>query len=190
MINEIFYVTGRGGSISEGLGVFLRDRAKQISGISLSNQFLATRFEDQLSEIVKHFERIERERIPVIANSYGAYLLLNSLIGLPQLRTKVLLLSPVVGILVSKIGYFKPPHKARIPIALADKNLLKPEHLAIFVGRLDYQCDLEALGQIAEKLAADRFSVIEGQGHMIDPQIVKVAVDAFLAENMIETTTT
>ena len=66
MINEIFYVTGRGGSISQGLGVFLRDRAKQVSGISLSNQFLATRFEDQLSEIITHFERIERERIPVI----------------------------------------------------------------------------------------------------------------------------
>ena len=180
MIDEIFYITGRGGSIHDGLGIFLKERASKVSGISLSVEYLSAEFDDQLAAIRSHFERIERDDIPVIANSYGAYLLLNSLINAPELRTKVLLLSPVVGTLVSKIGYFKPPHKQRIPDALRDSKLIKPAYLAMYVGRLDNQCDLVALDQIAGQLAADRFAVIDGQGHMIDKEIVKSVVDNFL----------
>lgn len=180
MVEEIFYVTGRGGSIHEGLGVFLKERAKEVSGVGLSDEFLSAVFDEQIAAIRKHFKRIENERIPVIANSYGAYLLLNSLIGFAQLRTKVLLLSPVVGALVSKIGYFRPPHKQRIPIALRSNDLKKPEHLVICVGRLDYQCDLSALEEIAKALQADRFSIFDGQGHMIDKNIVQAVVDEFL----------
>lgn len=180
MVEEIFYVTGRGGSINEGLGVFLKERAKAVSGIDLSEEFLKGVFEDQLAAIRTHFQRIEKERIPVIANSYGAYLLLNSLIGLSQLRTKVLLLSPVVGALVSKIGYFRPPHKERIPASLRSHDLKKPEYFVMCVGSLDYQCDLSALQEIAKTLQADRFSIFEGQGHMIDRTIVQAVVDEFL----------
>ena len=181
MIAEIFYVTGRGGSISEGLGVFLKERANTVSGIGLSKEFLSSAFDDQLAAIRSHFERIELEEIPVIANSYGCYLLLNSLINAPKLRTKVLLLSPVVGTLVSKDCYFKPAYAHRIPNALRNRTLPRPDHLAMCVGRLDNQCDLLALEQIAEQLGADRFAVIDGQAHMIDIQIVQAVIDEFLA---------
>ena len=180
MIAEIFYITGRGGSISEGLGVFLTQRARKVSGISLSKEFLSSDFEDQLASIRIHFERIQRDAIPVIANSYGAYLLLNSLINLPKLHTKVLLLSPVVGTLVSEAGYFKPPFAKQIPNALREGKLIKPDYLAICVGMLDNQCDLAALDEIAEKLSADQYAVIEDQGHMIDNVIVQAMVDEFL----------
>jgi len=180
MINECFYITGRGGSIHEGLGSFLESRSHLVSGIALSPQFLQKPFEEQLAAIQSHFIRIERNRIPVIANSYGAYLLLNSLIGLPALQASVLILSPVVGTLVSALGYFKPPYANRIPAALNDGTLHKPARFDICCGSLDNQCDLVALETVAKTLNADRYSILEGQGHMIEKHLVAHAVDAFL----------
>jgi hypothetical protein len=180
MIAEIFYITGRGGFIHEGLGVFLKDRASKVTGISLTNEFLSREFDDQLAAIRSQFEHIKREEIPVIANSYGAYLLLNSLIGFPALQTRVLIMSPVVGTLVSALGYFKPPYANRIPLALTDGALPKPAKLDICCGSLDNQCDIAALERLAKTLQADRYSILDGQGHMIDKHMVAEAIDQFL----------
>jgi hypothetical protein len=180
MINECFYITGRGGSIHEGLGLFLKSRSRQVTGISLSHQFLQQPFEEQIEAIQNQFPRLERDSIPVIANSYGCYLLLNSLIGFSALQTRVLIMSPVIGTLVSKIGYFRPAHQGRIPAALTDGTLPKPAKLDICCGSLDNQCDLVALETLAKTLKADRYSILDGQGHMIDKHMVAEVVDAFL----------
>jgi hypothetical protein len=180
MINECFYITGRGGSIHEGLGSFLKSRSHLVTGISLSPAFLQEPFERQIAAIQSEFPRLEQNSIPVIANSYGAYLLLNSLIGLHALQTRVLILSPVVGTLVSEAGYFKPPYANRIPAALTDGTLPKPAKLDICCGSLDNQCDLIALKTLAETLNADRYSILDGQRHMIDKHMVAEVIDAFL----------
>jgi hypothetical protein len=180
MIQECFYITGRGGSIHEGLGLFLRERSRLVTGVSLSTDFLRNPFQYQLESVSAHFSRIERESIPVIANSYGAYLLLNSLIALPALQTKVLILSPVVGTLISQIGYFKPQQAGRIPAALYEGALPKPLQLDICVGGLDNQCDLIALETLAKMIEADSFLILDGQGHMIEKHLVGEVVDRFL----------
>ena len=180
MIKKCFYITGRKGSIHEGLGSFLKSRSQVVTGISLSNEFLKTPFDEQLAAIQSDFSRLQQNSIPVIANSYGAYLLLNSLIGLPALQTRVLILSPVVGTLVSALGYFKPTFANRIPAALSDGTLPKPARLDICCGSLDNQCDLVALERLAKTLQADRYSILEGQGHMIEKHIVADMVDQFL----------
>ena len=180
MVNEIFYVTGRRGSLDRGLGEFLRARARTVSGISLSNDFLAMPFDWQLSQIATHFERIERQCIPIIANSYGAYLFLNCLIEKPELKTHVLLLSPVLGTVVTKAGYFKPTHSRRIHEALARGTLPKPCYLQISVGSLDDQCDIDMARAISLKMQADNFHVVDGQGHMLEKTTVRSIVDEFL----------
>jgi hypothetical protein len=180
MVNEIFYVTGRRGSLDSGLAEFLRERARTISGISLSNDFLAMPFDHQLSQIATHFERIERQCIPMIANSYGAYLLLNCLIGKPALKTHVLLLSPVLGTVVTTAGYFKPPHSRRIHDALVHGTLPKPFYLYICVGSLDDQCDTKMARTVSHNIQADNFHVVDGQGHMLEKTTVRSIVDEFL----------
>jgi hypothetical protein len=180
MIKECFYISGRGGSIHKGLGSFLLERSRSVTGVSLSSDFLRDSFEYQLRSIRAHFSRIERESIPVIANSYGAYLLLNCLIALPALQTKVLILSPVVGTLISQIGYFKPQQAGRIPDALSKGALPKPLQLDICVGGLDNQCDLTALETLAKLVGADRFLILDGQGHMLERHLVCEVVDRFL----------
>ena len=181
MINECFYITGRGGSIHEGLGYFLKSRSHLVSGISLSNEFLKTPFDEQIAAIQSEFPRLQQNSIPVIANSYGAYLLLNSMIGFPALQTRVLIMSPIIGTLVSELGYFKPPYASRVPTALANGTLPKPARLDICCGSLDNQCDLVALGALAETLKADRYSILDGQGHMIEKYLVAQVVDEFLS---------
>jgi hypothetical protein len=180
MINECFYITGRGGSIHEGLGSFLKTRSQVVTGVSLSTSFLLNPFSTQLAAIQSEFSRLQQNKIPVIANSYGAYLLLHSLIGFPALQTRVLLLSPVVGATVSQLGYFKPPQSRRIASALAQGVLPKPTRLDICCGSLDNQCDLVALETLANTLKADRYSILDGQGHMIDNDLVAQVVDEFL----------
>ena len=180
MINEYFYITGRGGSINEGLGTFLKTRSHVVTGVSLSTSFILNPFSTQLDAIQSEFSRLQQNRIPIIANSYGAYLLLNSLIGFPALQTRVLFLSPVVGTTISQLGYFKPPQSRQIANALAKGTLPKPTRLDICCGNMDNQCDLEALTTLANTLKADRFLLLEGQGHMIDNDLVAQVVDEFL----------
>ena len=180
LINECFYITGRSGSIHEGLGSFLKSRSQVVTGISLSDDFLHKPFNEQLAAIQNDFSRIQQNSIPIIANSYGAYLLLNSMIGFPALQTRVLIMSPIIGTLVSELGYFKPPYASRVPTALANGTLPKPARLDICCGSLDNQCDLAALETLAETLQADRYSILDGQGHMIEKHIVAEVVDEFL----------
>jgi len=180
MINECFYITGRGGSINEGLGTFLKTRSHMVTGVSLSTSFILNPFSTQLAAIQSEFSRLQQNRIPIIANSYGAYLLLNSMIGFPALQTRVLLLSPVVGTTISQLGYFKPPQSRQIASALAKGTLPKPTRLDICCSNMDNQCDLVTLETLANTLKADRFLLLEGQGHMIDNDLVAQVVDEFL----------
>jgi hypothetical protein len=180
MINEFFYITGRGGSIEDGLGCLLASRAQNVTGVSLSREFLAKPFESQLAAIQSKFPRIERDGVPVIATGYGAYLLLNSLIGFPALKTGVLLISPSLGRIAATRLFFEPAFPSRIPEALVDGTLCKPEVLDIFCGSLDYQVDLASLEAFSKAISCDRFSVLNGQAHRIEKAIVSQIVDGFL----------
>ena len=45
---------------------------------------------------------------------------------------------------------------------------------------MDNQCDLVALETLANTLKADRCLILDGQGHMIDNDLVAQVVDVFL----------
>lgn len=94
MLNTL-YITGRGGDCNTGLGVYLASLNNIFNGISLSNSFLSKDIDSQLDQI---FTTIQTNQIThVIANSYGAYLLLLALMEHKPQDIKVLLLSPVLG---------------------------------------------------------------------------------------------
>ena len=180
MSPNIFYITDRHGSLDKGLGVFLKDRTAKLSGLSLSEQFLAADFYDQLAAVRQHFDQIQNESIPVIANSYGCYLLMNSLIGQPQLKTKVLMLSPVLGSSINGNRAFMPAHRSRIPAALEDGSLLKPDYLQILVGDMDTLCDMQQLQDFSARLNVDQLTIAHGESHLIDKAVVQRVVDEFI----------
>ena len=63
----------------------------------VTHEWLSQAHEDQLAILSAQLSEAEAAGVPVIANSYGAYLTLLALFDRPPLKTSVLLLSPVLG---------------------------------------------------------------------------------------------
>ena len=72
----MFYITGRGGSLHSGLCAYLFDRYGLVGGLNLSSSWLSHPHEEQIAQVTDCLADAEASGEPVIANSYGAYLLM------------------------------------------------------------------------------------------------------------------
>ena len=91
---SIRYITGRGGSGVGGLSAYLATLTNNYDVLPVDPDFLRQDIQQQI-DTVRGF--IDQPSGNVIANSYGAYLLLLSLIDQASLPIRVLLLSTVLG---------------------------------------------------------------------------------------------
>lgn len=98
-MRKIKYITGRGGDARSGSSVYLETLTDDYSALAVDPIFLRQSFHEQVSAL-RDFCTIEQSNI--IADSFGAYLLLHSLIDQPPLTSRALLLSPVLGRVTSK----------------------------------------------------------------------------------------
>ncbi|MEY3573019.1 MAG: hypothetical protein RJA77_934, partial [Pseudomonadota bacterium] len=89
----IYYLPGRGGRLTGGLGSFLSGFGT-VLGRELTGDFAKLSFGEQV-ELLR--ADLSGQDYLVVANSYGCYLLLNALFELPGYTGKILLLSPVLG---------------------------------------------------------------------------------------------
>ena len=81
-----------------GLGEALLARGYEIVGRELVDGFRKLSFEEKLVVVAHDLEHYVTENCcHVIANSFGAYVLLHTLARLPPFSGNVLLLSPIVG---------------------------------------------------------------------------------------------
>ncbi len=174
----IRYITGRGGTGIGGLSAYLATLNDNYAVLPLDTEFILTDIEDQI-ESVREFLQLDGGN--VIANSYGAYLLLQALIDQPALPSRVLLLSPVLGRTFSRDRMLssRPPREATLRRAIAEKRLGMPRYLAIVTGQEDEICDPERAREVATQLAID-ISVLEQEGHMISPNRVSNIIEEFL----------
>ena len=85
--NSIYYLSGRNGKVFEGLGTFLQEHCDKISGREVSADLKGLKFEDQL-EVIRQdlIDSHWHEEGQLVANSYGAYLLLHTLIDIAERR--------------------------------------------------------------------------------------------------------
>ena len=182
MTEKLRYITGRGGTAQGGLSPYLATLSEDFSALAIDSDFLAQNFEDQV-RATRHFCAIENTHI--IANSYGAYLLLQSLIDQPPLLSaKVLLLSPVLGRAMDpdRMLLSRPPREKTLHTAIEEGRIGLPVELNIVTGEEDEICDHKLATHFAELLGA-RVSILEGEGHMIDPNLVSQTVNRFLGGN-------
>lgn len=177
-MSSVRYVTGRGGEVRAGLSLYLTTLSEDFSALAIDPDFLAQSFEEQVVA-TRHFCATDNARI--IANSYGAYLLLQSLIDQPPLSAKVLLLSPVLGRAMDpdRMILSRPPRERTLREAIEEQRLGLPLSLSIVTGREDEICDWKLATHFADALGIS-ISVLDDEGHMISPAAVSAAVREFI----------
>ena len=175
---KLKYITGRGGDALGGLSAHLAMLGPDFQALAIDPVFLAQTFPDQV-QVVRTF--CSDQNSYIIANSYGAYLLLQSLIDQPPLGAKVMLLSPVLGRVNSekRMLISRPPGERTLKLAMIEGRLGLPKHLQILTGSNDEICDASLAKETGNKLGA-KTCVLENEGHMIAPSKVVSAVQAFL----------
>jgi hypothetical protein len=175
---SISYITGRGGSGIGGLSAYLATLTDDFDVLPIDPDFLQHDIQLQI-DVVRGF--INHPAGNVIANSYGAYLLLLSLIDQPPLCVRVLLLSPVLGRAISeeRMLLSRPPREKTLHQAIAEQRLGMPDHMEIVTGGEDEICDPLLARRVGEQLGIS-VSILASEGHMLEPSSVERALQRFL----------
>ena len=174
----IRYITGRDGSGVGGLSAYLATLDDDYDVLPIDSDFLRRDIQGQI-DTVRDFTTVEAAN--VIANSYGAYLLLLSLIDQAPLAIRILLLSPVLGRAISeeRMLFSRPPRERKLHGAISEQRLGMPDHLEIVTGAEDEICDPALARQVGEQLGIS-VSILPDEGHMLNATKVAAAVDRFL----------
>lgn len=173
LITSIYYLPGRNGTISEGLGTFLREQCNQLLGREVSGDLKRLVFEDQLEAIRKDLlDSHWHEDGQIVANSYGAYLLLHTLVDIKPYPGNIFLLSPILGAVQTKEFYFRPPRAKRLLQSFAERTFPKPRSLSCIVGKFDWQSVPERCVDLCD-VVEGRLNIVPDGNHMIDPQLVQ-----------------
>lgn len=179
-MRPIYYLTGQGGRLAEGLGAALANCGLEVLGRELDGDFRRLPFDEQVSLIVEDLSKSHwTQQSQVIANSFGAYLFLHAQSALPPYPGKVLLLSPILGEFGNEtIGsYFVPPRASKIK-ALAESGAFPtPIDCEIHVGSEDWQSNPQAVLQFG-KLVGVPVEVVKGDGHMLSKTYVQKLINA------------
>ena len=171
------YITGRGGSGVGGLSAHLKTLDDDYDFLAIDADFLQQDIQTQVNTVRKF---IQLDTANVVANSYGAYLLLLALIDQPPLNIRVLLLSPVLGRAISeeRMLFSRPPRQKTLHQAIAEQRLGMPDYLEIVTGAQDEICDPALARQVCEQLGIN-VSILPNEGHMLSPQLVSATLKRF-----------
>ena len=182
MPQSIYFLPGHGGRISNGLGQELVRRGFNVLCRETVGEFKKLDFDVQVETVATDMKAsFWREDALVIANSYGAYLLLLALSSLTTFPGKILLLSPIVGEFSNdqtRIGFI-PPYAKRL-FELASKGLYPiPQSCQIHVGSQDWQSIPSNVTAFAALVNA-QVTVLEGAGHSLPKEYVASLLDTWL----------
>lgn len=178
--SKVLYITGRGGDHKKGLGGYISTLVRDFKGLSVDVPFLRQDLDVQIDSIRKAISQCSGGT--VIANSYGAYLTLLSLIDFDHDTEQIVLLSPVLGRAMAKdrMYYSRPPATIRVHNAVQERRINLPERSSIYIGDQDELFDPELLSTYAELIGESRIYVLKGQRHNIDKDFMEDILKAVL----------
>lgn len=181
VLDKVFYITGRCGSLDKGLAKHLAETSNSFAGIAVDIPFLRQKPLTQVEQIRSAIERYDGSAF--IANSFGAYLLLQALVECPHPPKKVLLLSPVLGLATAKDRMYasKPPLTKRLQAAFENNTLTRPTNVSVIIGSEDAIYNEPQDFALNTYFGANTVEVIEGEGHMLKPETVKAFLQKHLA---------
>jgi alpha-beta hydrolase superfamily lysophospholipase len=183
MAKELYYLTGMGGRLDAGLGLALQQLGFVVRGRELVGSFRQLNFQQKIDLITKDLQGLlDDPDALVVANSFGAYLLLHTLASLPPFAGAVVLLSPIVG----EFGHdekrlnFIPPRDGLLQKWAASGSYPVPKRCELHVGDQDWQSNPEAVTDMG-RLMGIPVSVVPDAGHKLPPDYVSRLMQRWLA---------
>ena len=175
---KLRYITGRGGSATQGLSLYLSTLVDDYQALANDADLHRLSVNEQIN-IVTEFCRPATH---LIANSYGAYLWLLSRINSAPSNTRVLLLSPVMGRAIDpeKMLSSRPPRLRGLENAITEGRINLPQQVRVVTGRDDDVCTYRTAVAQCRKLGIEDLSIIEGEGHNMSHALVSKTVAEFL----------
>ena len=182
MGSNVYYLPGRGGEITTGLGQGLMDRRFSVTGRETRGAFLKLTFQQQLDAICTDLQDdFWNADSKLVAVSYGCYLFLHAQLCMPAFPGRVLLLSPVLGrAFAPSVGVgFIPPRSDQLGQAALSCEFPTLNKAEIHVGSEDWQSNPEAVRAFG-KHASILVEIVEGKGHMLGVDYVGSVLDRWL----------
>lgn len=178
MTMKLRYITGRGGSATQGLGLYLSTLADDYQALANDAELHRLSVDEQINTVTEFCKPATH----LIANSYGAYLWLLSRIDAAPADTRVLLLSPVMGRAIDpeKMLASRPPRLRGLESAIAEDRLILPDQVRVVTGRGDDVCTYQTAISQCAKLGIEDLSIIDGEGHNMSHALVSKTVAKFL----------
>ena len=176
---NVYYLPGMGGRLNAGLGLALLSRGLNIQGRELAGEFRKLDFGQQVDCVVNDLQsEAWGDGARVIANSFGAYLILHALAQMPSFKGNVLLLSPIVGHFsndATQMG-FVPPRAERLGEMASAGAFPVPKQCEIHVGADDWQsnpANVKAFGA----MVGIAVTVVPNAGHSLPKAYVGGLLD-------------
>jgi hypothetical protein len=178
---KVLYITGFHRSTEKGLGLFLKSEGYLQNVIELNNAFTSIHFTRQLEKVEERLFDFRNEGgKKIIANSFGAYLLLQVLCRNQSLSIfDILLISPVLG--AANLGTLGriPPQANKLKFdLLCGKH--KHNSLAIIAGSDDLVINWTLIGYMKAADEEINLHFLEGEGHQIDPHYLQKFINEWV----------
>ena len=189
MEKTVYYLPGRGGQLTTGLGKGLADRDISVVGRETLGQFLKLTFQQQIDAIKSDLQdKFWHDGARLVAVSYGAYLFLHAQLSMPAFPGRILLLSPVLGgAFASSVGVgFIPPRADKLGQAVEEKQFPKLKQAEIHVGSEDWQSKPDVISLFGEAVSIPVY-IVEGKGHMLGADYVSPLLDRWLKNDLSKT---
>ena len=178
MSMKLRYITGRGGSASEGLSRYLGTQVTDFAALPVDASLLRLSIDEQITLVNDFCARATH----LVVNSYGAFLWLLSRIDATPTNTKVLMLSPVMGRVVDteKMMSSRPPRMKSFESAIAEGRVNLPHNVAVYTGKEDQVCDFETAATQCEQLGITDLHILENETHNLSHGVVATRVGELL----------
>ncbi len=182
MSKTIYYLPGRGGQLTTGLGEGLQSRGFSVTGRETLGPFRSLTLQEQIeiicADLQKYFWSPESR---VVTVSYGAYLFLHAQAQMQPYPGSVLLLSPIVGQFANEeiqLGFI-PPRAKRLGQLADAGEYPEPVNSQIHVGSEDWQSNPKAVTSFGTKVGIP-VTIANGRGHQLGVDYVGPLLDKWL----------
>lgn len=180
---NVYFLAGRGGSLDSFRGVLSLAAGASLRGRT-ADELAPLRFNAQLAVIrADLIAECWHPHALLIGNSYGAYLLMHTLVDLVAFPGVVLLFSPVLGGATSRDGRYasRPPRAERLLQLAESGGIAPPRHLEIHIGAEDRDCDPERAARFASLLGNGSCTVVLGERHRLPSEYVGAVIERSIA---------
>jgi len=187
MKKHVYLLPGREETFADNLAKSIESLGLTLCGREIVRDFARLRFAEQLALIKSDLQTaFWKPDAKIVARSYGAYLLLNTLAEMNPFPGRILLLSPVLGVAVANDGFYvsRPPRAERFVKLVENRDFPSPRYLEIHTGAEDKGCEPLLAERFASLVRNTKLTVVAGAGHELREDCLQRVLREFLRDEL------